>query len=67
MEPLTGVMRTIDLPDACPTCGVAPEDGVWPTLKATAYDASGNVTDEIACGPILLVPCGHLNEAPDAD
>ncbi len=65
MEPLTGVMRTIDLPDACPTCGVAVEGGHWPSPTVEADFPRNQMT--LRVGAMILAPCGHPNQAPDAD
>ncbi len=65
MEPLTGVMRTIDLPAACPTCGVAVEGGQWPAPKVESYSFGGPTI--FTQGAMILAPCGHPNEVADAD
>ena len=57
MEPLTGVLSQIDVPESCPTCGAEVESAYWPTL--TGFDALGAVAVRATSKSMRLSPCGH--------
>lgn len=57
MEPLTGVLSQVDVPESCPTCGAEVESGAFGEMRVIEEDDDGMILAEQ--GSFVLRPCGH--------